>query len=123
MDPLIDAVFQYLGVFAAAALSALIVQLLRKVGLSLDADRQAQVEYFARMAVAKAEELGAAYAKKHAVKMDPAHKLQIATQALIAKVPRITPDEAQDIVTAALPGMKMGAAAAMGKLGDALRSR
>jgi len=122
VDALIDQLFQYLGIAAAAALTALMVKLLQKLGLSLDADRTAQVEYYAQQAAKFAEEQAAAYAKKHLVNMEAGQKLQIATAKLLSKVPRIDVHEAQDVIIAALPGLRLGAAAGAQKLGEALRT-
>ncbi len=122
MDALIDPLFQALGVALGAALTALVVQLLRKAGLSLDADRTAKIEYYANQAAKFAEEQAANYAKQHLVKMEAGQKLQIATTKLLTKVPGVDVHEAQDVIIAALPGLRLGAAAGGQKLGEALRT-
>lgn len=123
MDELIQQVISYLGAALAAALVALAVQLLRKMGFSLDAERHAQLETVVRQAVLKAEEQAAAYAKAHVSKMLPADKMRLAVAHVLAKLPRVSEAEAADIVQAVLPQMGIGAAAGAQKLGEALRSR
>jgi hypothetical protein len=122
MDALIDPLFQALGAALGMALTALVVLLLKKVGLSVDADRTAKIEYYAQQAATFAEEQAAAYAKKHLVKMEAGQKLQIATAKLLSKVPGVNANEAQDVIIAALPGLRLGAAAGGQKLGEALRT-
>ncbi len=123
MELVITPLIQALGAVLAAALTALVVQAFRKLGLSLDADRQAQVEYYAKQAVLKVEEEAAAYAKSHMKKIDPGIKMRRAVVALIAKVPRINTDEAGEILEAVLPQVGIGAAAGARRLGEALRTK
>jgi hypothetical protein len=120
MEPVIDQVVQYLGAILAAALVAVVVQVFRKLGFSLDAERQAQLEYYAKQAVLKVEEEAANYAKTHTVKLDPETKLRRAISAVVAKLPRVDEAEAAAVVKAALPQVGLGAAAV--RLGEALRT-
>jgi hypothetical protein len=122
MDALLDQVIQLLGAILAAALTALVVQGLRKLGIALDAEKTAKVEYYAHQAALYAEERAKAYAKERLVKMAPAAVLQTAVERLLVKVPNIDRDEAAAIITAALPQIGLGAAAGAAELGKALRT-
>lgn len=123
MEQVIDQVMQMLGAALAAALVGLVVQLLRKMGIALDAERQAQLEYTAKQAVLRVEEQAAAYVKTHAVKMLPKDKLEKAVADVLTKIPRVSQAEAEDIVQAVLPQLGIGAAAGAVKLGEALRTK
>ena len=117
-QPIIDALIA----LAATALTGMIVRLFQKVGLALDADRTAQVEYWARQAVLYAEERAAAQIGSSIVKWSPGAKLEAAVAQLMSKAPRITREEAEAIIHAALPQVGLGAAAAAAELGKALRT-
>lgn len=121
-DALIDQVMQALGVVLAGALVALVIQILRKIGITLDADKQAQLEYFAKQAVLRVEEYAATYAKKKLVGLTESQKFSMAVTDLIEKVPRVDRVEAERIVTAVLPQLGIGAAAGVTHLGNALRT-
>lgn len=123
LTPLVTPVLQLLGTVIAAALTALIVRLLQKVGLSVDADRHAKIEYVAKLAASRAEEFAAAYLKAHGSKLLPTQKLQLAVEDVMARLPRVSREEAQEIVQAVLPGLRLGATAGVAALGKAVASQ
>lgn len=92
-------------------LTAFLVKALQKVGLNVDADKTAKLEYFATQAILRAEEWGAARIKANAGTMTAAMKLEKALTDLTDKVPGITREEASALVHATLPKVNLGAAA------------
>lgn len=113
LSPVIDEVVKVVGTLLAGLIAALVIQGLRKLGLSIDADRAAKIEYFAQQAVLTVEEKAAAYLKQQAAAMKPEQKLHEAMVVLMQRFPKLSAEDAQRIVTAALP--KVGLGAAMGK--------
>jgi hypothetical protein len=124
MDGLIDQTVQMIGAMLAAALVAVLVKLFQRFGIALDAERQDQLEHVARQAVARAEEWAAAQVKaKVAKKIPGSEKFERAVVDVLERIPRVSREEAEAIVTAALPQMGMGAAAGAVALGKALRTK
>lgn len=93
-------------------LTALLVKALQKVGLSVDADRKAKLEFHAREAILRAEEWAAAIikAKTSPSAVTARMKLEKAVTDLTAKFPGIDRQEAADLIHATLPKMELGAA-------------
>ena len=108
----------------ASTLVALVVLGLKKLGLSIDADKQAQLEYVAKQAVLKVEEqVSARVAGAVDASLGPiTSKLNMAVVDVIAKLPRVSKQEAEDAIHAALPQLGLGAAAGAAALGKALRT-
>lgn len=124
MDAVIDQAVQALGAIVAAALVAVLVKLFQRFGIALDQERQDQLTRVAQQAVARAEEWAAAQVKaKVKGKIPGAEKFERAVADVIARVPRVSREEAEAIVTAALPQMGLGAAAGARELGKALRTK
>jgi hypothetical protein len=126
MDVVIDQAVQMLGGIVAAALVAVLVKLFQRFGIALDEERRAQLENVARQAVARAEEWAAAQAKGLVKSKIPdlgAAKFQRAVTDVVDRIPRVSREEAEDIVTAALPQMGLGAAAGAAVLGKALQTK
>lgn len=126
MEALIDQLVQVLGGVVAAALVAVLVKLFQRFGIALDQERQDQLQTVARQAVARAEEWGATQLKGIAKSKLPSlsgEKFERAVTDVIARVPRVSREEAEAIVTAALPQMGLGAAAGAAALGKALRTK
>lgn len=89
-------------------LTTLLVKVLQKYNLSISADNQAKLEYFAQQAILSTEEWAASRIKAHLPTVS-ADKLTQAITTLTAKVPGITADEAANLIHAALPKMELGA--------------
>jgi hypothetical protein len=125
MDGLIDQTVQMIGAMLAAALVAVLVKLFQRFGIALDQERQDQLEHVARQAVARAEEWAAAQVKAKVVskKIPGSEKFERAVVDVLERIPRVSREEAEAIVTAALPQMGMGAAAGAAALGKALRTK
>jgi hypothetical protein len=124
MDGLIDQTVQMIGAMLAAALVAVLVKLFQRFGIALDQERQDQLERVARQAVARAEEWAAAQVKAKVSKKIPgSEKFERAVVDVLERIPRVSREEAEAIVTAALPQMGMGAAAGAAALGKALRTK
>lgn len=124
MDVIVSELVQVVGSVLAAALVALVVRLLQKVGLQIDAEKRAHLEAAAVQAVARAEEWAAAQVKaKLAKKIPSAEKFERAVADVLDRVPGVDRAEAEAIVTSALPAMGVGASAGVRELGKALRSR
>jgi hypothetical protein len=124
MDVVIDQTMQALGALLATALVAVLIKLFQRFGIALDQERREQLEGVARQAVARAEEWAAAQAKERlAGKIPGSAKFERAVVDVIDRIPRVTRDEAEAVVTAALPQMGLGAAAGAAALGKALRTK
>lgn len=126
MDGVIDQTVQMLGAVVAAALVGVLVKLFQRFGIALDQERQDQLQSVARQAVARAEEWGAAQLRgvaKSKLKSLSGDKFELAVADVLAKIPRVSREEAEAVVTAALPQMGFGAAAGAVALGKALRTR
>lgn len=122
LDQLFTELMKVLTPILVSLLVAAAGYAIRRLHLSVSAEQDAQLAYYANLAVLYAEEKAANYLKTHGVKMDPISKLNMAVTQLLTKVPRIDQDEAVKIVQASLPGLKMGAAAGAVALGNALRT-
>lgn len=107
---LIKAVLGIATAVLVPLLTALLVQALKKLGLSLDAEKTAKVEYFARQAILRAEEWAATRIKLNAGTTTAAMKLERALTDLTDKVPGISREEAAQLIHATLPKMGLGAA-------------
>lgn len=103
MDPIIDELVKVLGAALASALTALVIQLLRKQNIELSAERQAQLESIARHAILVVEERSAAALKAGLRKMTPAEKLAAGVSVFVSKAPGVSDEEAREIVEAQLP--------------------
>lgn len=125
MELLIDELVKGLGALAVAALTAVLVKLFQRFGIALDAEKRDRLEAAARQAVARAEEWAAAQLKSKAakVKIPGAIKFERAVTDVLDRVPGVTREEAEAVVTAALPQMGLGAAAGARELGKAIRKR
>lgn len=125
MELLVDELVKGLGALAVAALTAVLVKLFQRFGIALDAEKRDRLEGVARQAVARAEEWAAAQvkAKVSKVKIPGADKFEKAVTDVLDRVPGVTREEAEAVVTAALPQMGLGAAAGARELGKALRKR
>lgn len=95
----------------AMLLTALLVKGVQKLGLTVDAERQAKLEYFAQQAVLRAEEWGASRIKGNPQAiMTASMKLERALTDLTDKIPGISRDEASELIHATLPKVGAGAA-------------
>lgn len=93
----------------ATLVSALIVQLLRKKGFELDAEKTAKLEYITTQVVLRAEEWAASRLKGNAGPTTGAMKLERAMSDLADKVPNISREDAAASIHATLPKMGLGA--------------
>ena len=91
-------------------ISALLVKALQRFGLSVDAEKQAKVEYFVQQAIFRAEEWAAQRVKANMGQTTAAMKLDRALTDVVDKVPGITKQEAADLIHATLPKVQLGAA-------------
>jgi iron-sulfur cluster repair protein YtfE (RIC family) len=118
MDEIIQHVIQVAGVALAGLLTAVLVRLFKKFGIDLDAQKQAQLEYYAKQAVLRVEELAAQQLRKYQQSLTSEAKLSKAVSDVVEHVPRATREQAADAVHAALPQVGLGAAT-MVNAGDA----
>jgi hypothetical protein len=93
----------------ATLATALIVKALQKIGLSVDAEKQAKLEYLATQAILRAEEWAAARIKAQVGSTTAAMKLEKALTDLTDRVPGISREEAAALVHATLPKLQLGA--------------
>jgi len=111
LDEVVKLVFSVAALVIAPLAVALVARLLRKVGLSLDAEKQAKIEKIARDGILLAEEKAARLVKAKLRPMLSSEKLAMAMKHLLDQVPGISTDEAELIVTQELPKVGVGATA------------
>ena len=98
--------------------TALLYKALKKAGLDLSAEKQAQLEYCVRQAILRAEEWGASRVKAQ-LPTTPTMKLEKALSDVVDKVPGITRTEAEQLIHAELPKIGAGAARFVGAVRSA----
>lgn len=98
-SPIISNVLGILLAGVATALVAWLVQLARAKGFEISADQQAQLEYYAKQAALKVEEL----AKAKLMPDNGSAKLDAAIRHVVNNVPNVTVDQARSTVLAVLP--------------------
>jgi hypothetical protein len=103
LQPLLLSLF---GTVVTTAVTYLSLLLKRKWGLEIGAETQRRIGAVAFDAVHVVEEQAAAYAKEKGEKWLSANKHQAAVSFMLAKVPSLTKDEADEKVTAALAMIK-----------------
>ena len=123
MELFIDELVKGLGAVLVGALIALIVKLLKRMGIALDVERMQQLESSARQAVLRVEETAATQLKNKVSEWTGPEKLHAAVTDVITRLPRVDAEEAERIVKAVLPTMGLGAAAGAAELGKALRTK
>lgn len=113
MDPVYQEVIKVVGGIIASALGMLLIwiatQMARKLGLSVSAEQQAQLQWFAQQAAKKMEEIAAAKLKSTGERMTPAEQMAGAVEAVMENLPRVDAAKAASAVTAALPELGIGA--------------
>lgn len=114
MDPMYAEVVKVVGGIIASALGMLLIwiatQAARKLGLSVSAEQQAQLQYFAQQAAKKMEEIAAAKFKSTGKIMSPSEQMAGAVETVMANLPRVAAAKAASAVTSALPELGIGAA-------------
>ncbi len=120
MGEFVKLVFQALAPIVAGLIVALLVQMLRKIGISLSAERQAEVEKSAQDIILKWEEKAATAVKNH-LALPAGAKINGAVLDLIRKFPKVDAGEAENIIHAELPKIGLGAAAFLRATADALK--
>lgn len=119
LEPIIDEGVKALFALLIGLLLPLIWQLLKRVGISIDLDKQQQIEAAARQAVLRVEENAAAHVKQKVRTWTGTEKLNAAVADVIDRLPHVDRTEAERIVQAVLPGLGLGAT----ELGKALRTK
>lgn len=94
----------------ATLATALMVKALQRIGLQVDAERKARLEYVASQAILRAEEWAAARLKAN-LPATGTEKLQAAMVDLTDRIPGISNEEASALIHATLPKLGAGAAA------------
>lgn len=122
MEELIGQATQALGAIAATALVALVVQVARKFGLQVGAQQQARLEHYAQLGIKYAEEQARKALVARGEKLAGSLKQSMALEFIVAKLPRVNPDEARKVIEALLPDLREGLTKGVGELGNALRS-
>jgi hypothetical protein len=110
-DPVIEQVLGFLAMVLTGVIIAIATRVLKRLGISLDAEKQAQLEHYATQGVLKAKEIAAAQLKRSAVKLTSEDKQAIAIGHVLENVPRADEQQAIDVVTAVLPTVGEGASA------------
>ena len=105
-------VFSILGPIIAAAVVAVLVQLLRKLGIELDASKQVKVEAALGNAVALTEEWASTQIKR-GIPVTAADKATHYLSLAADKVPGVSPEEATDVARVILGRFRVAAAASV----------
>lgn len=108
-DELARPIIQAIGVGLGVALLAVLKKLFEKFNYQLSAERQGQLEHFAKLGIGYAEELALRKLKDIGVKMEGDEKHAKAIEYLVAKLPRVDMVEAEKIITALLPDKRAAA--------------
>jgi type II secretory pathway pseudopilin PulG len=108
----------------AAIAVPMAVQYIRKLGLQISAEQEAQIRSTAEGAVLRAEEIIEAQIKTHGTPIvrSGADKLEIAATAIMEKVPGVTKPEAEGLAKEAVARVGLGATDLAGKLAAASRT-
>lgn len=93
----------------STALTALIVQLLRKANIELSAENRAKLETITQQGILLMEEKAAAALRAGVGQVAAREKLEGAMEYLLDKVPGVTREEAQNLVLSELPKLGLGA--------------
>jgi lysozyme family protein len=110
LQPVIATIASVVGVL----LSAVLVRLLKKYGIEIDAAQQAKLEHFARQAVLRVEERAAAALKEGGLTLSqPSARAKMSEAVSIVReaVSTATANEARGAIEAALPTVGLGATA------------
>jgi len=103
MEELINQLTQALGAILAAALVALVVQGLRKLGVTLTTDKQHLLETIVKQGVSYAEEEAKNYLTKQGQKMESTLKQKMAIDYVISKLPKTSRDDVAQVIQAVMP--------------------
>ncbi len=113
IDPMYAEIIKVVGGVIASALGMLFIwiatQIARKIGLSISADQEAQLKYFAQQAAKKMEELAAAKLKQTGERMSPSEQMAGAVASVMENLPKKDVQKVESAVTAALPELGIGA--------------
>jgi type II secretory pathway component PulK len=114
-DGVIQLAFTILTVLLVPLLTAILAKVLKRVGLSVEAEKQAKLEKLVQDAILATEEWARAQVKGKVLKILPEDKLVRAVEQILAKVPGISEQEAIDLVNQELPKLR-------GAAGDFLKA-
>lgn len=114
INPMYAEIIKVVGGVIASALGMLFIwiatQVSKKIGLSISADQEAQLKYFAQQAAKKMEEIAAAKFKATGERMTTAEQMAGAVATVKVNLPSVEDKKAANAVTAALPELGIGAA-------------
>jgi len=103
MDQIISQLIQALGAILAAVLIALATQALRRMGITLNAERQQLLENTVKQGVSYAEETAKVHLQKYGEKLESDAKKNLALDFVLHKLPKTNPDDANRSIQATLP--------------------
>jgi hypothetical protein len=106
MDELIRQTTQLLGAVLAAALVALVTQGLRKLGLSITMDQQAQLERTVRLGVGYAEEQARAHLAQTNDRLPGTSKQLMAASFVMEALPHSDETAVHQLIQAVLPSQR-----------------
>jgi hypothetical protein len=110
-ETVIEQLLTLLATALTGVLVALAVKALKKVGISLEAEQQAKLEYYAAQGINMAKEEAARRVKAGLDRLTPQQKEQMAVDHVMDNVPKADPIKVSDTVLATLPQLGEGAAA------------
>ena len=99
----------------------LMVQLLRRAGLNISAEREGYLNQVALIAAAEVEEWASKKLKAN-LPVSAGEKMERALESVLSKIPNVTENEAKAAIHAALPQIGLGAAAGLKELGKSITS-
>lgn len=122
IDEFVKTVLQIAAPVIASLAVGVLVQLARKLGLEIGAEKEARLKGQARAAILSTEERAATLLKHHATKLTQHQKLQQTLSALMVRVPGLSHEEAQRLIQQELPRVGAGAASSAGTFLQSVRS-
>jgi hypothetical protein len=118
-DEFVRLVFSILGPILAAALTALVVQAFRKIGIELDMTKRAKVEQLLGDAVAQTEEWASVQIKR-GIPVTAGDKAEHYVGLALDQVPGITPDEATTVAKTIIGRFRVASSASLSDVRSAV---
>lgn len=94
-----------LGTAIAGLVVGILTRYLQRLGISLEADEQAKLEHFVKLAILRAEEWANTMAKAGET-IPPDQKLIAAENAVLRQFPKADPVKVQNLIHALLPQVR-----------------
>lgn len=105
MDGILDEILKALGAAIAAGLVGIVVQLFRRIGISIEAEQQAKLELLVKDGIKRAEEWGRSRIQPPASE----DKLAVAVSHVASQMPKVPLERIEQTIQAKLADVGAGA--------------